>query len=185
MCRGCLDNSSKSTRNYRSRRPGLGKQTYADRKAAGVCTHCAVEGKPLKYGTLCEGCGLAEKQRALRIKQEVMNLYGGACACCGEDHIAFLTIDHIPHDGTAKRKSKEHSGGGSLYKKLRRKPVDPTLQVLCWNCNLGRRVTGVCPHIEDGYFKSATARGTYERQGVVDFALPRARERNVLLEIPT
>lgn len=106
-----------------------------------------------------------------------MDLYGGACACCGETMLAFLTIDHVHHDGTSKRKAKIHGGGGSFYKKLRKLPRDNSLQVLCWNCNLGRRVTGVCPHKNNTYVERALGRGKYERQQPsIGLLLPRVRQ---------
>lgn len=70
-------------------------------------------------------------------------VYGDKCVCCGESERIFLTLDHI--DG----------GGSADYKKgrvtaLRRiiKERDPTkYRILCWNCNMGRqRNGGICPH---------------------------------------
>lgn len=41
-----------------------------------------------------------------RLRNEVIIHYGGdppKCACCGEDNIGFLTLDHINNDGNKDR----------------------------------------------------------------------------------
>lgn len=65
------------------------------------------------------------------------------CACCGETIIDFLTIDHINEDG-AKHRNK---GIRRIANWLIKNNYPEGFQVLCWNCNWGRRVNnGVCPH---------------------------------------
>lgn len=77
--------------------------------------------------------------------QEVLNALGRECACCGEDELDFLTVDHIHRDGYKDR----HSGGRTLWSKIRREgyPKD-RYQILCYCCNMGRerRGDGICPH---------------------------------------
>jgi len=41
----------------------------------------------------------------LRIKREVIGHYGGKCACCGENCVDFLVLDHKNDDGNAHRKT--------------------------------------------------------------------------------
>lgn len=79
------------------------------------------------------------------VKLAAFNAYGGpVCACCGEQTIEFLTIDHVNNDGAEHR--KKVSGGG-IFKWLRAKKYPPGFQVLCRNCNWGKHVNGgVCPH---------------------------------------
>ena len=97
-----------------------------------------------------------EHIRALRRKREqawkiaAFNAYGGPiCACCGEVVLAFLSLDHIDQIPT---KEKKKDGAGSAfysYLKTRGYPQELNLRVLCFNCNLGRRVNGgTCPHQE-------------------------------------
>jgi len=74
-----------------------------------------------------------ERQRTL-----VLEHYGNKCACCGEIIRCFLTIDHKNNDG---RKHRKHSDSWIIKHHY---PED--LQILCWNCNWGRRMFGVCPH---------------------------------------
>jgi hypothetical protein len=74
------------------------------------------------------------------------------CACCGEDYIDFLTIDHINNDGAKQRRELKLVGGWRFYYwlKLHNFPDDLGLQVLCANCQLGKeRNNGVCPHKEE------------------------------------
>lgn len=81
----------------------------------------------------------------LRIKQEVMNHYGGKCRCCGESLLVFLDIDHINNDGARHRKETGRAGY-SLYLWLRNSNYPPGFQVLCKNCNWAKHVLGQCPH---------------------------------------
>jgi hypothetical protein len=149
----------------RARTPDAERIGYQEAKAAGLCTHCRVPGKLRERDILlCAGCNNAERERAVRMKQTLMDKYGGVCVCCGEKRVAFLTIDHANDDGAELRKAKIHRGGRSFYKWLLRQPIDETLRVMCWNCNLGRRATGVCPHIDNSFYEMAMARGKYERQ---------------------
>ena len=70
------------------------------------------------------------------------------CACCGEREIAFLTLDHMNNDGKWHRETAGPSGYG-FYAHLRKRgyPQNLNLQVMCFNCNCGRRVNkGTCPH---------------------------------------
>ena len=68
-----------------------------------------------------------------------------SCACCGEGTLAFLTFEHIAGGG---RQHRQRTGGGGFLSWLlgeRREGIE----VLCMNCNHGRRVNhGVCPHDE-------------------------------------
>lgn len=79
-----------------------------------------------------------------------------ACACCGEKIVAFLSLDHINNDGNKHR--KEIGKWAITYPKLVKLkfPYKDKLQVLCYNCNNGKRVNnGVCPHkvISNGSYK--------------------------------
>lgn len=89
----------------------------------------------------------ANRRCRLRLKNEVMNAYGGACACCGETELEFLTIDHINNDGAKQRRDnpKIH-GGGALYRWLRKQDWPSGFQCLCMNCNWSKRLGGVCIH---------------------------------------
>jgi hypothetical protein len=83
----------------------------------------------------------------LSVKVRVLKLYGGCrCACCGETEIIFLTLDHVKNDGKVRRKARP--SGFAWYLRLLRLP-EKGLQVLCYNCNIGKHKNGgVCPHVK-------------------------------------
>lgn len=74
-----------------------------------------------------------------------MEAYGGVCACCGEDNLDFLTLDHVNGDGAAER--LDRGGKGGEYARLRSQgfPGKDRYQVLCWNCNCAKGVRDACP----------------------------------------
>ncbi len=86
-----------------------------------------------------------QAQRELR--QETIAAYGGRCACCGEDHVEFLGIDHIDGKGAEHRRALGIKGGTPMYRWLRDHgyPKD-NFQLLCHNCNQARGFYGYCPH---------------------------------------
>lgn len=83
-----------------------------------------------------------------KAKLDVVYNYGGKCRCCGETNLKFLTIDHIYNDGYKER--IKQVGGSRIYAMLRRKNCPKKrYQLLCWNCNCGKRMNkGICPHKE-------------------------------------
>jgi len=82
-----------------------------------------------------------------RLQNEAIMAYGGyKCVCCGEREPLFLTIDHVNNDGHKHR--KEIQSGDGLYKWLKQHNYPDGFQVLCMNCNHGkRRNNGICPHL--------------------------------------
>ena len=87
-----------------------------------------------------------QRAYARRIKIEVFNHYGGSiCKCCGETEMVFLSLDHINNDGAQDR--KKHIGD-HLYYWLRKEgfPDKHRFQVLCMNCQWGKRFNNICPH---------------------------------------
>jgi len=67
------------------------------------------------------------------------------CACCDESEYRFLTIDHI--DGRKKWNHK-HMNGLKFYLWLIKNNYPNGFQILCMNCNWGKRFLTVCPHQE-------------------------------------
>jgi hypothetical protein len=87
---------------------------------------------------------IAEQARLkwARLKQQLRDMYGNVCACCGENNAAFLTLDHIQNDG---------SQGASISSTWREalEKYDPSrFRTLCFNCNCARK-HGECPHEEE------------------------------------
>lgn len=144
----------------------------AARRAAGLCWMCG-SAPPDLLKALCVGCGekkrrwrrtykrayperiraelrrkdakLGDKNRAL--KDAVYAAYGGyRCVCCGETQKQFLTLDHINNDGNVHRRT-DKTFRSYRYYGIWRKGCTAALQVMCYNCNMGKaRNGGVCPH---------------------------------------
>lgn len=87
-----------------------------------------------------------------KVKQQVMNHYGGKCICCGESKIHFLTLSHPNDDGGKHREefgSLSVRGGINFYVKLRASNYQSKYELIveCYNCNLARKCNyGLCPH---------------------------------------
>jgi len=96
-----------------------------------------------------ENAANCERRKNLRLA--VLVAYGSpVCACCGERELAFLTLDHIHNNGAAERRKiagRANAAGTWTYAWLARRGFPPGYQVLCMNCNFGKRMNGgVCPH---------------------------------------
>ena len=91
------------------------------------------------------------KRRAV-VKDAVFKNYGGyRCVCCGETEKSFLTLDHIANDGADFRRmlvgTQARGGGYVTYRFLYTHGFPPGFQVLCANCQHGKRMNkGICPH---------------------------------------
>jgi hypothetical protein len=128
------------------------------RNAAGLCAYCGLQPK-VEARIGCVDCGRGHSKEnstfsknrpdrtALyrkRIRKQAIQKYGGRCVCCGVVEVLFLTIDHINGDGS---KDRQKHGGTGWYMELLRTERRNDLQVLCYNCNMGREVNGgICPH---------------------------------------
>ena len=157
-----------SGKRYYCRKCGTKKNVLWRRKkaAAGFCYVCGKR-KPRKNKTRCGICidvsqkryrkktpemhaeqNSRQRAKLALLKQEVYAAYGGyCCACCGETHEAFLTVDHINGDGVSHRKEVGSGGrGGVLYRWLKRNSFPPGFQILCLNCNFALGHKGACPH---------------------------------------
>jgi hypothetical protein len=139
---------------------------WQSRESAGLCSYCGKN--PPKDGRIgCVEClkkkvsgtlsyTRAHKDRAAlyrkRIRKAAIDKYGGVCVCCKESNFMLLTIDHVNNDGGAERKAesgRNSVSSTSMYLFLLRSDVRTDLQVLCYNCNLGKYANGgVCPHID-------------------------------------
>lgn len=91
------------------------------------------------------------RKRTQLIKTEVIGHYGESCACCGEDRLVFLTIDHPEGNGAAHRRElfgdSIGRAGERFYRWLKRNGLPTGYRVLCWNCQHAS-FRGVCPHEE-------------------------------------
>lgn len=130
-CESCLDKRRKS---------------HSREKKQGVCPKCKSE---VFTGRVhCDDCLELERFRnktaAAKLKQLVMDAYGGKCVCCHESNIVYLNIDHINNDGAFDRKNGLK--GSDMYRHLRSNNWPGGFQVLCFNCNLAKHYQGYCSH---------------------------------------
>ncbi len=128
-----------------------------------VCRSCKVE-KPIDqfYGkgrgvltrhSICIPCHQRHlnqqlKVRTRRYKMHAISHYSNGlmkCACCGEAHIEFLTIDHIDGGGNTHRKSQ--LSGIKIHRWLHINRYPAGFRVLCSNCNMAYGAFGYCPHV--------------------------------------
>lgn len=131
------------------------RELYWKAKMAGLCVVCGKQPKS-QTNQLCDTCNNkpwmskeTRKARQLRYKLEAFAQYGGAkCQCCGESEVDFLSLDHINNDGAQHRRSMWNiNSGGNIYVWARARNYPEGLQVLCMNCNFGKRINnGICPH---------------------------------------
>lgn len=83
----------------------------------------------------------------LRSRYEAISAYGGVCVCCGERRAILLSLDHKAGDGYLQRSAQGE--GTRLYSWARRNNWPDSLQVLCYNCNLAKRMMLNCPCRDD------------------------------------
>lgn len=89
-----------------------------------------------------------QKEYRNYLKQSVLYAYSDGkmiCKCCSERNLVFLTLDHVNNDGKEDRLSCRNN----VFPMLKRNnfPNKDRYQVLCFNCNLGKRINhGKCPH---------------------------------------
>lgn len=136
---------------------GYNKTTISEKRrqfaVLGLCTRCG-KNTPEEGKLTCELCLRKQHDLDQIRKDKVYEAYGGyQCACCGEEVRQFLTLDHINNDGASHRRevfgeSRTSAGSHrSLYCWIIRNNFPSMFQVLCMNCNWGKRINGgVCPH---------------------------------------
>ncbi len=115
-----------------------------------ICTWLKRNNYPLEFRILCNNCNQIKpisdnKRRENRERErlEAFNKYGGPkCACCGENKIQYLTIDHV-NGGGGKHTKKI---GGHICAWLKKENYPPGFRVLCNNCNSSYGLYGYCPH---------------------------------------
>lgn len=152
QCTGCRENKPSSefySKSYVRKKDG-GKTLSSECKA---CTKIRARGIILKWSKQQRKEANAKaREKMQRVKAAVFTYYGGyRCACCGETEVLFLTLDHVNNDGAEFRRmivGDQARGGGQItYYWLFRNGFPDGYQVLCANCQHGKRMNkGVCPH---------------------------------------
>jgi hypothetical protein len=83
-------------------------------------------------------------RRHAELRAVCLHAYGDRCVCCGETIKEFLTFEHRNNDGAAHR--AQIGKGGAILRWLIKNNFPDTIEILCWNCQWGRRLCGTCPH---------------------------------------
>lgn len=85
--------------------------------------------------------------RRAKIRQQILDAYGGKCACCSESIPDFLALDHIDGDGKKHRTSLKSVSSYQVYLDVIRQGCPPSFRLLCHNCNMAIYMNkGTCPH---------------------------------------
>lgn len=113
----------------------------ARNQANSLCSNCGRSLAP-SSSSKCVEC--LERSREWRHETflEVLSAYGGPkCVGCAESIVGFLTLDHINNDGGGRHRTS----GNGFYSRLKQTGYPAGLQVLCYNCNIGKsRNAGIC-----------------------------------------
>lgn len=121
-----------------------------------ICATCATQKELSEFNKYPEGyyrrvCKLCRNRsqaancnrRGARLRDMVLDAYGGQCECCAETLREFLTIDHL---GNWAHLTRVPHGQG-LYKLLKKNGFPRNgYRLLCYNCNLSIGRYGYCPH---------------------------------------
>jgi hypothetical protein len=116
------------------------------------CTKAAVTynlrrlGIPLRTLADAKRMSDSHKPRTSVTKVEMVEAYGGKCACCGETEMVFLSLDHVDGGGSAHRKSLGGNGGRKILQEAKAAGWPGAYRVLCMNCQFGTRYGRACPH---------------------------------------
>lgn len=88
-----------------------------------------------------------KRREKIDYKGKILSHYGLLCLCCGENNPILLTVDHINNNGKEHGTIKRRYKGSALYRYLVKNDYPIGIQILCFNCNIGKRNNkGVCPH---------------------------------------
>lgn len=86
------------------------------------------------------------KRYRRNLKARLIEKYGGKCACCGDTHFEFLSLDHKNNDGAEDRRK---NGCDRARQLAIQKEIDDNFQLLCMNCNFAKGKYGECPHVRE------------------------------------
>ena len=79
------------------------------------------------------------RQYNIKLRYTVLEHYGCRCVSCGETEPMYLCADHINNDGNEHRQIFK----GNMYKWIIDNNYPDDFQILCRNCNWGKRVNNV------------------------------------------
>jgi hypothetical protein len=119
-------------------------------KLTGMCLGHS-DKRALQGKQYCGLCSQKQIRRYRALRTEVLSYYGKGtlhcqCAGCRTVYIGFLQIDHKKGDGYKHTNAKgQRLKGPQLLLWLKRHDYPKGFQVLCANCNHGKRRKFHCP----------------------------------------
>lgn len=79
-----------------------------------------------------------------KLKVEILTYYARGttlkCARCSIDDVDVLCLDHIKGGGSKQRRELKIGHGSNFYSWLKRNNYPEGYQVLCFNCNMKKRI---------------------------------------------
>lgn len=148
------------------------RKAAADRAASKLCVTCTKRGRePGKRR--CAWCLTHARSHYRRLKDKIFAHYGAVCGCCGETDEVVLTLDHVNNDGAEHRRqlTKQRrkptptcSVGGDFLRWVIRNNYPPSIQVLCFHCNIRKHKTQETTHWSTAWSpKACTSDGRQTR----------------------
>lgn len=139
-CKAC---QYEEVKQWRAKNPERTRQLNEESRQRNMPKRVAYRKK--YYRVNADKLKAASTARNKALKDAAYAAYGGyACNCCGEQTVEFLNLDHVENNGAVHRRE---IGARSIYQWLKANNYPPGFQVLCANCNQGKRMNGgVCPH---------------------------------------
>jgi len=116
------------------------------KKHSHICKKCKIKYDKEWRQNNRDGWNQLIKESNRRLTNEVIDSYGGKCACCGETRKEYLSIDHISGNGRKHKREIGAEDSKEFYRWLRQNNYPEGFQVLCFNCNCGKGNYSVCPH---------------------------------------
>jgi hypothetical protein len=110
------------------------------------CKTCVLAKRKSTYNANPSKYRAASARHNEGLRRDAFNAYGGACACCKEQHSEFLTLDHVHNNGKQHRIEVGGTKGVYQWAKKQGYPQDGSLRILCYNCHMSRSFLGYCPH---------------------------------------
>ena len=123
-----------------------------------VCKKCNCEYTKKWQQNNRDKCNQLQNESNHRLINDVIDAYGGKCACCGETRKEYLSIDHINGDGNKHKREIGVKDSREFYRWLKKNNYPEEFQVLCFNCNCGKRNYSACPHNEEVFEKEFEAK---------------------------
>jgi hypothetical protein len=76
------------------------------------------------------------RQKVVRMRDAIHEMYGHVCALCGYENKQALTLDHIAGNGNVER---EELGAYGVYRRAIEKKRQDEYRILCMNCQFIER----------------------------------------------